>query len=260
MIPSPTISPASIIFLGSKKIGYLCLADLLSEDLSRRVKIKAVFTAPPHPLDDPEMSISALCAPYHIPVHTTLADMDGMEEVDFIISVQYHLILHPNYLNKAHHLAINLHLAPLPEYRGCNPFSFAILDKKKVFGVTLHKMTPQPDAGDILFEKRFAIPPLCMVKELYDLSLIAALELFTESMPHLLDGNFTPVSQDSLLAKRGTTYHFRNEIEEIKKLDLYWSPERIARHIRATWFPPYEPPYFEWAGKKFPLSLTQDCG
>lgn len=260
MIPTPAVSPASIIFLGSKKIGYLCLARLLSEDFGRPVHIKAVFTAPPHPLDDPEKSISALCERYHIPVHTTLAAMDEMEEADFIISVQYHLILRPAHLGKARHLAINLHLAPLPEYRGCNQFSFAILDEKKEFGVTLHAMTPRPDAGDILFEKRFDIPAQCLVKELYALTLTAALELFTESMPHLLAGNYTPVPQDSLIALRGTSYHLRNEIEDIKKLDLAWSPEKIALHIRATWFPPYDPPYFEWAGKKFPVSLTQDFG
>ena len=61
-------------------------------------------------------------------------------------------------------------MAPLPEYRGCNQFSFAIVDGKKEFGTTLHKMEEGIDNGDIIAESRFDIPENCFVKELYELT------------------------------------------------------------------------------------------
>ncbi|MBK8684503.1 MAG: hypothetical protein IPN26_05660 [Bacteroidetes bacterium] len=73
--------------------------------------------------------------------------------MDFLISVQYHQILNERHIQKARTLAINLHMAPLPEYRGCNQFSFAILDQYPEFGTTLHVMDERIDHGDILFEK-----------------------------------------------------------------------------------------------------------
>lgn len=238
-----------VIFLGSKSIGYDCLKHLLSESDSK-VEVIAVLTTGPHPLEAPEKNILHLCEENEITILPSLDHLLDFDKPDYLISVQYHEILGEAHLKCARKLAINLHMAPLPEYRGCNQFSFAILDQRTEFGVTIHEMIPGVDNGDVLFEKRFQIPQDIWVKQLYAMSEEASLTLFKESLPKLLSNDFTPVSQDSLMFERGTSMHYREEINEVKQINPEWPQERIARHIRATWFPPYAPPFAIIDGEK----------
>ena len=151
-------------------------------------------------------------------------------------------------------------MAPLPEYRGCNQFSFAIIDGATEFGTTLHRLEEGIDSGAILFEKRFPIPRNCFVKELYEITEKTSLELFEESMPNIINGNYELRPQEELVTERGTSYHYRNEIDEIKQIDLSWDKEKIERYYRATYFPPFEPPYAIIDGRKVSLSMDEVTG
>jgi methionyl-tRNA formyltransferase len=111
------------------------------------------------------------------------------------------------------------------------------------------------DHGDILFERRFAIPDHCWVSDLYALAEQEAYTLFVNSLPALISGNYTKVSQQTLLQQRGSTIHYRHEINELKRLDLNESEDTLARTIRATYMPGFEPPYFLINGRKVYVSL-----
>ena len=173
-----------------------------------------------------------------------------LDTVDIIISIQYHKILSLNHIKKAKDLAVNLHMAPLPEYRGCNQFSYAIIEGKKIFGTTIHKMDKGIDNGDILFENRFEVPKNCWIEDLYKITYEKSLKLFKQSLPKIISLNFVSVPQDSLIKKRGTSLHFRKEIEHLKKIDLSWNKNKIEKHIRATSMKGFEPPYFKLNEKK----------
>jgi len=230
-----------IIFLGSKDIGFLCLNHLVNNALDLGIKISAVFTSK-SVLDGSE-TVEGLAKKECIPVFHDANDLLKIPAVDLMISVQYHQILKKKHLKRAMQSAINLHMAPLPEYRGCNQFSFAILDKAETFGTTLHLMETSIDGGDILFENRFPIPPNCWVKELYQLTEDASIQLFKNNIGNIITQNYIPMPQAHFIKERGTSFHLRKEINQIKKIDLDWPAEKINRHIRATYFPPYEPPY-----------------
>ena len=47
---------------------------------------------------------------------------------------------------------VNLHFSLLPKWRGASPVQSAILNGDQVSGITLQKMVPQLDAGDILWQ------------------------------------------------------------------------------------------------------------
>ncbi|MEI8279762.1 MAG: formyltransferase family protein [Bacteroidota bacterium] len=181
---------------------------------------------------------------------TVFEKLDELPESDIIYSIQYHEILKPVHIQKAKQVAVNLHMAPLPEYRGCNQFSFAIIDGNKEFGTTIHQIDHRIDHGDILFQKRFPIPEHCWVNELYELTLDTSISLFKESISNIINDNYTPISQQSLESQYGTSLHYRNEIAELKIIDLNWDKEKIERHIRATSMPGFEPPYCLINGKK----------
>ncbi len=239
-----------IVFLGSKQIGYECLKYVLERSQELQIVLVAALTKV-NKLDDPQKNITQLCQQEGIPILPELDDLLSLEEVDMLISVQYHLILKPQHIQKAQQIAVNLHMAPLPEYRGCNQFSFAILDDAKTFGTTIHVLDESIDSGDILFEKRFPIPPDCFVGELYKMTLFHSIDLFKSSLANLVKGNYEPISQQSLIPERGVSYHYRKEINRIKELSIEWDKEKIAKHIRATYFPPFPPPFFYVNGKKF---------
>ena len=47
---------------------------------------------------------------------------------------------------------LNVHLAPLPRYRGRHPLHWALINGEPEFGVTIHQMTSEFDAGDIYWQ------------------------------------------------------------------------------------------------------------
>ena len=106
------------------------------------------------------------------------------------------------------------------------------------------------DNGDILFQKRFPIPDDCWVGELYDLTVNASFNLFKQTLAHIVDGKYTPVAQELLVNKYGTSLHYRKEMGKLKTISLKWDKEQIERHIRATSMPGFEPPYCFIDGEK----------
>jgi len=160
------------------------------------------------------------------------------------------LILKKQHIEKARQIAINLHMAPLPEYRGCNQFSVAIIEGKEEFGTTIHKLEVDIDSGPILFEKRFPIPVGAYVEELYELTFDASIALFKNSIEDIIKGNYTLTPQADLVELRGTSIHYRKEMNTMKTIDL---DENTIRRIRATAMPGFEPPYAMDGKKKIYL-------
>ena len=246
------MSKQSVLFLGSKPIGYHCLNYLIQHQDALNIEIIGLLSNDNAAFDS-SLSLKKLAQAYNIPF---IAALKEMPVSDFLISVQYHEILKAHDIAKAKTLAINLHMAPLPEYRGCNQFSFAILDDKKEFGTTIHQMDARIDHGDIIAEKRFPIPTNCWVNDLYDLTYKASLTLFQENIANILSNQFSMKPQKDFESERGTSIHYRNEIGDIKRIDLSWDNEKVERHIRATYMPGFEPPYTMIGNEKVYFSTT----
>lgn len=232
-----------IIFLGSKEIGSECLRYLVDHSSALDAQVIAVLTNDRSLGHSAQPQVKDICNSHQIPVLNSLDELIQFNEVDLLISVQYHRILKRQHLDKARQIAVNLHMAPLPEYRGCNQFSFAIIDKVPEFGTTIHRLEEKIDGGDILFEERFNVPLNADARWLYRKTYNASVNLFRERLADLISGNYQPVSQKSFYGKRKTGFYLRSDIEKIKKIDLAWDKEKILRHFRATYFPPFPLPY-----------------
>ena len=242
-----------IVFLGSKPIGYECFAYLLFVKEELDIEICGILTNVRKEFGGAH-DLNTLAAEHNIPI---IADVADIPECDILYSVQYNKILKQEQIDKAAQVAVNLHMAPLPEYRGSNQFSFAIIDRKKEFGTTLHIMDSRIDHGDVLFQKRFAIPDNCWVHDLYELTFDASLALFKETLADIINGDYTATPQSALEAQYGTSLHYRDEINELKCIDINWDKEKINRYIRATSMPGFEPPYYLEDGKKIYFSGEQ---
>ena len=201
-----------IVFLGAKEIGKQCLQELFARQDTLDFALVAVGTSPRG------QAVKEFCIQHKIPL---LTDLNGLFELDFdiLFSVQYHQILKPQHIFCAKEIALNLHLAPLPEYRGCNQFSFAILNEDKEFGVTIHQMDEGIDNGAIAFQKRFKIPKNCFVEELVELANTYGVELFSENLEKMIKGDYRLIPQDSIFSPR-REFHKRIEIESLKHIRL----------------------------------------
>ncbi len=243
-----------IAFLGNKDIGYECFYYLLENRDVLGIDIAAVITNDKSPLLSKGKSILKLAKKHNIPTLKKSHDLLSITDIDILLSVQYHDILKEQQIKVAKQIAVNLHMAPLPDYRGCNQFSFAILDNAKEFGSTLHRIEKGIDTGDILFEHRFMIEPNSTVTELYEKTYKSAVYLFKSSIKRIVDGDYVLVPQKSLIAFRGSAFHQRKEIDKIKEIDLSWPTEKIKKQVRATYFPPFSPPFALVDGKKIDIT------
>lgn len=239
-----------ILFLGSKPIGYKCLDFLLQNAATLQCEVAGVLSNENQRFDN-LLSIRKLTRNYGIPFIEELDAILEMKDIDFIISVQYHLILHQKHIDIANQMAINLHMAPLPEYRGCNQFSFAIFNQARTFGTTLHRLESGIDDGAIIAERRFKMENGQEVKPLYDKTFEESVFLFEENIGKILSGNYTLNNQANLIETRGLNTYYRKDISQLKEIDLNDSADVITRKVRATAMPGFEPPFAIVDGKKY---------
>lgn len=240
-----------VVFLGSKPIGYDCLIYLIKKQRKLKINLLGVLTNNNNKLGS-KSDIISLCSKHKISIIKSLNDLP--KYIDILISVQYHQILKQSHLKSVKELAINLHMAPLPEYRGCNQFSFALANEEKEFGTTIHKIEEGIDSGDVLFSDRFKIPDNCWVEELYELTYKKSLDLFTKNIAKIIKGDYILTPQNS---KKSQLY-LRKDINKLKQINLSWSKTKIERHIRATSFKGFPYPYTFIDGKKINLVYEHD--
>lgn len=241
----------SVVFLGSKPIGAACLTHLIQEQHKLNIEIIAVGTK-----DRIEFSnnnpIRELAVAHNIHI---VEHPDDIPNCDIIYSVQYNRILKQHHIEKAKQIAVNLHLAPLPDYRGCNQFSFAIFNGAKNFGVTIHAIDEGVDSGDILFEHRFPMPENIWIKDLLNLSVQQGEALFKETLPQIIEGSYNRQQQVDLVATRGVQIYKRKDIEDLKLIRLDEPKEKTFQRIRATYMPGFEAPYFLLDDKKVYITI-----
>lgn len=184
-------------------------------------------------------------------------------DVDYLLSVQYPQILGPELLEHPSEGAINLHQAELPRYRGSNVFVHSILKAREDdhwrHGTTLHFMTEEVDAGDIIAQKFVDITEEDTSRSLYEKTENASVELLEETLPEMVSGRVrdlgTPQSEFS-----GPRYHFtQSDIEDKKEIEAseLRDPMRetaVYDRIRAFDFPPFEPAYTVLNGRKIHLT------
>jgi len=239
-----------IFFIGSKHIGFKCLEHVYNQVKKLNLDISGVLT------NDKGHEIKNFCKNKNIPILDSLKDYLSIRNIDTLISVQYHEILKKIHLENAKR-CFNLHMAPLPEYRGCNQFTYAILNQESTFGTTIHLMDEGIDSGDIVFQKRFDIPKDIWVEELYNQTVRNSIDLFRENFKDLINDNFLACPQSDFPVNTPKNFYLRSEIDKLKKIDLNDGPEKIKRIIRSLAMPGHQGPYIEIDKKKFYLASSQ---
>lgn len=78
---------------------------------------------------------------------------------EIIVVVSYGLKLPREILDLPRHGCLNLHPSLLPRYRGAAPINWALINGEAETGISVIKMIPRMDAGDIVLQQRVDILP-----------------------------------------------------------------------------------------------------
>lgn len=124
--------------------------------------------------------------------------------------------------------AINIHPSLLPKFRGSSPIQSALLSNEKETGVTIMKMAPKIDAGEILMQEVIEIDDSDNAMSMRDLLANLSLKMLTIFLPKIQKGEFKVITQDE--TKATFTRKFTKTDGEI---DWQKTPKEIDKQIRA---------------------------
>ena len=181
-------------------------------------------------------------------------------DADVFLSVWYRRLLGTTVLALPRIAALNLHGSLLPLYRGRAPVNWVLVNGETRTGVTLHHMTVEADAGDIVAQEPIDIHPDDTAASLYGRVVKAGVDLMLATYPSVVDGTAPRVPQDHARA----TVVGRRRAED-GRVSWTWPATRIANMVRAVTHP--YPGAFVGDGaarlvlwEKAPLPATQAFG
>lgn len=119
---------------------------------------------------------------------------------EMIVVVAYGKILPENVINYPKFGCINVHGSLLPEYRGAAPMQRAIIDGKKVTGITTMYMAEGLDTGDMLMKSELPILPDDNFEDIHDKLGELGAQTLIKTVEAIKNGSLKPEVQDSSLS------------------------------------------------------------
>ena len=154
-----------VIFMGTPDFALGILKALMADE---KIKVVGVFTQPDKPvgrkgiLTPPPVKTAALEAGINVYQPVKMRDEQTIALIrdlkpDCIVVAAYGKIIPQAVLDIPPCGCINVHASLLPAYRGAAPIQWAILDGRKVTGVTTMRMNAGLDTGDMILKEEVAI-------------------------------------------------------------------------------------------------------
>ena len=119
---------------------------------------------------------------------------------ELIVVVAFGKILPQSVLDFPKYGCVNIHGSLLPEYRGAAPMQRAIIDGKKVTGITTMLMAAGLDTGDMLLKAELDIGENDNFEDVHDGLASLGASLLMKTIAGLESGEIVPESQDDSLA------------------------------------------------------------
>lgn len=162
------------------------------------------------------------------------------EKVDLILNVHSRYVIHEKVINAPRIGSFNLHPGPLPAYAGLNTVSWAIYRDERTYGVTVHKMVPEIDAGPIVSQSFFKIEAKDTALSLYSRCIKAGVPLVLQLLEtaYRNSGAIPLIPQD--LTRR---QYFGKTIPEHGRLRWSRPAREIVNFVRACDYYPFPSPW-----------------
>ena len=171
-------------------------------------------------------------------------------DADVFVVVAYGKIFSEEILSIPHIFCVNVHGSLLPKYRGAAPINWAIMNGDDQTGVTVMKMSPILDAGEIILQAKLAIGPddtvvslRLRMAQLGAVTLIEALDQIHKNSHNLTRQDLAKVSYAPKLTK------------ELGHLDWRDPAVKICNLLRGL--QPWPGVSTSFQGKKFKILAAQ---
>lgn len=145
--------------------------------------------------------------------------------VDAIVVAAFGQILPQEILDIPKYGCINVHASLLPKYRGASPIQYAVINGDKTTGVTIMKMGPGLDDGDILSQAEIPIEKDDTGGTMFDKLSVLGGELLVKTLEGIEDGTVKPRPQDpnkathvGMIKKEDGNIDFKKKSSEIVNL------------------------------------------
>ena len=167
-------------------------------------------------------------------------------ESSVLVSLQYDQILRESL--EIGCPCLNIHFSLLPRHRGVAPIAWAVFSGDSQAGATIHHMTRDIDAGEVIAQHRIPIALDDTARDVYDNVSAGAVKLFKRCHPFSLAQLAAGLLQDPSLA----SYHKQQEFD-FSSTRINWRRPvlELQRWIRAMIFPPFQHPEFTCNGRTF---------
>lgn len=221
-----------LVFFGSGPVAAESLR-LLAE----RFTIEAVVTKPRPPHHKGQVPVIAVAETLGLTVLTaaTKAELDRLFKLRPVSStlavlIDFGIIVSQSVIDYFPLGIINSHFSLLPEWRGADPITFAVLSGQKQTGVSLMLLVEAMDEGPLLGYGDYDLPSTITTPELTDDLVRLSNALLTQIIPDYRAGTILPTSQD--MTGKAVSYS-RKLTKEDSLLDWSKSAAVLEREIRA---------------------------
>ena len=232
-----------IIFMGTPDIAAQHLQYLLDNSIN----IVGVFTQPPRKknrgMNIEESPVHQIAKKNNLETfYPSSIDGKAIEQInsldpDIIIVVAYGIILPSQLLDIPKFGCINIHISLLPRWRGAAPIEHAMLAGDVKTGISVIKISPKLDAGDILHQESLNISA-----DMYSDELTVALtNLGKQTMLRVLPKIFENKTLSKKQDLNKVTYAKKFKSVD-RKINFNNSTNEVYNHIRAhgpkpgSWF------------------------
>lgn len=232
----------SIVFIGSGPVAAASLARLIDT-----FTVEAVITKPRPPHHRGTFPVVDLAKKHKI----NLLEASSRQELSELVTatnfvsqvavlIDFGIIVNQDVIDHFPLGIINSHFSVLPEWRGADPITFAILSGQTDTGVTLMRVAAAMDEGPIIAFGTLPLPATITTPNLTEALISLSHKLLTQELPKYLQN---PQTHPQSITGRKTSYS-----RKLTKADgrLQWdkSAVQLEREVRA-----YQP----WPGSYFQL-------
>lgn len=232
-----------ILFFGSGPVAAESLR-LLAQDFI----VEGVITKPRPPHHKGEVPVITVAERLGLPIGTVTNKftLDKLIEKQTFVSqvavlIDFGIIVSQKVIDAFPFGIINSHFSLLPEWRGADPITFAILSGQKQTGVSLMRLVEAMDEGPILGFGTYTIDRNTTTPVLTQDLIKLSHELIVHILPDYIRGQIVPHAQND---KAVATYS-RKLTKEDGQIDWTKPAEIIEREIRA---------YLGWPGSRTSLA------
>lgn len=226
----------TVVFFGSGPVAAKAL-ELLAQNFS----IEAVITKPKPAHHKGSFPVLEVAAKLQMPIITAsnkqeLSQVTAQQQFESPVAVliDFGIIVSQDVIDAFPLGIVNSHFSLLPEWRGADPITFAILSGQRETGVSLMLLVEKMDEGPLLSQAPFELNDQTTAPELTARLIELSDYQLREILPLYIEGKTQPASQEQVaLPRHDKPSYSRKLTKEDGIIDWHKPAEQLEREIRA---------------------------